>query len=304
MPQDGAPQVLIGVDDLAQRRGEVLDAAEALVGLPDHALEAVDLAGQAPAAGLGALEAEGQLEVLLVADEHGAQLGDLGEGLPQLGLAALPEGGPVVQVEAHRGAVPPGGAGDLEAEPAGLGAQRRDETGHVDDPDALVAEDAVEIEVLGAQRAADLAGAVVPDAGAAVAVARVGDVELVAVAPGPALGDLGALVGHVASGQVGLDELGDGGARDEVREDLHGLAEVAGDGADIGLGARHLEHELVGDVHRLTGGRTDAHPHAGGDDEAPLGVFAQLHGVAFLGCPFRRRSHRGSAPAGRACSTA
>ena len=79
----------------------------------------------------------------------------------------------------------------------------------MDDLHAFAAEDAVEVEVLDVQRPADFAGAVVGDARAARAVAAVGQVELVAIAPGAALLDFLALVVDVPAGEVVLDEAGD-----------------------------------------------------------------------------------------------
>jgi len=75
----------------------------------------------------------------------------------------------------------------------------------MDDLRALVAEDALEVEVLGVQLQPDLTGAVVPDPRATIAVAGVGDVELVAVAPSSALRQIRTLEIHEARGQVRLD---------------------------------------------------------------------------------------------------
>ena len=79
----------------------------------------------------------------------------------------------------------------------GLGRQRADQARQVDDLHAFLAEDPVQVEILHVQRPAHFAGAVVPHARAARAVAAVGDVELVAVAPRPALRHLLAFVVHV-----------------------------------------------------------------------------------------------------------
>ena len=113
---DGAPEVAVGADDLAQRGGEDRGVGIGLPGPVDHALEAVDLARQALAARLRALDAQAELEVLLVADEDVGDAGDLVEDRAQLLLAALPERGPVVQVEGDARAVLLGGPGELQAE--------------------------------------------------------------------------------------------------------------------------------------------------------------------------------------------
>ena len=74
----------------------------------------------------------------------------------------------------------------------------------------LFHEQAVEIEILHIQRAADFARAVVGHARAAHAKAAIGNVELVAVTPGAALRHFRALVIDAAAAQVALDEFGDG----------------------------------------------------------------------------------------------
>ena len=79
----------------------------------------------------------------------------------------------------HRGAVPCRGLGELDAELAGLRRDRGHQPGHVQDLDALGAEEAFEVELVDGQLPTDLAGAVVPHPGATGAVAGVGDVELV-----------------------------------------------------------------------------------------------------------------------------
>jgi len=163
----------------------------------------------------------------------------------------------------------------------------------VQDLDALGAEQPVEVELVDAELAADLAGAVVPDAGGAAAEARVGDVELVPEAPGVALVELRALVAHVALAQVGLDERRDGGALDEGGEDEGRLAQVRHDARDIGLGAGGLQEEAVGDVHRCTVLRGDPDAHRGGDDEGPAGVLAELHELAFRVIDSRETSSGG-----------
>ena len=85
----------------------------------------------------------------------------------QLGFAAFPEGGAVVEVKGDACAVFLGGAGQLEAELAGVGGEGGDQAGQVDDLDAFFAEDAVQVEVFDVEGAADFAGAVVVDARAA-----------------------------------------------------------------------------------------------------------------------------------------
>ena len=184
----------IGADDLAERGGEDGRMGIGPLGPLDHALEAFDLGRQALAARLRAFDAQAELEVLLVAHQDVGHAGDLAEHLAQLFLAVLPERGAMIQVEGDPRAVFLGGPGQLQAERARLGRERRDQARQVDDLHALPAEDPLQIEILDVERPADFAGAVVVHSRPARAAAAVGDVELVAIAPRPALLDLRALV--------------------------------------------------------------------------------------------------------------
>ena len=83
---------------------------------------------------------------------------------------------------------------------------------------ALAAKDALQVKILRPDAAADLAGAVVVDARATHAVARIGDIELVPHAPRPVRLDLRAFIGDVAAAQVALDERGNGAALDKARQ--------------------------------------------------------------------------------------
>lgn len=208
--------MLIGADDLAQGGGEYLGIAVLALHLPDHRFKAVDLAGQVPAAGFRAGETQAQLEVLLIAHQHVGRRGDLVEGLPQFLLTALPEGGPVVEVEAHQGAVLLGCPGQLQAAPGGLRAHGGDEAGDVQDRHSLLPEDPGDVKLVDAQGPPHLPGPVVPHPGGPEAEAAVGDVELVAVTPGSALVHLNPLVADVSGAELGLDESGDGAALDKL----------------------------------------------------------------------------------------
>ena len=125
---------------------------------------------------------------------------------PKLRLPALPEGGAVVHVEADAPAVGPGALRQLQAGLARLGRHGGEQAGHVDDLHALVLEDALQIIVLRADAPAHLAGPVVVHPRAAHAIAGIGDVELVAHAPGALLDDLRALKFDVAAAQIALDK--------------------------------------------------------------------------------------------------
>ena len=138
---------------------------EGLLDAADHPFEPIDLGFDALAAGFGAFDAQTQLEILLIADKDVGDRGDFGEVLAQFRLATFPERGAIVQVEGDAGVVLLGKAGQLQTELAGLGRQSTDQTGQMDDLDALFAKDPFQIKVLHVQRAAHLAGTVVPNAG-------------------------------------------------------------------------------------------------------------------------------------------
>ena len=125
------------------------------------------------------------------------------------------------------------------------------------------------------------------------AVAAVGDVELVAVAPGAALRDLGTLVGHVPAREVVLDDLGDRAPLDEGGEHLDRQAEVGGDARHVGLGAGGLHREGVAAMHRLAVRRRDPDAHARGHDHRPGRVLSQFHDLQF---PFREVGARVRTP--------
>ena len=118
------------------------------------------------------------------------------------------------------------GTCDFKAEPAGVGAEGCDETGEVDDLHSFFPEYPLEVEIPHVERTSDFAGPVVPDSRAAGAIAAVGDVDLVAVAPRSPLGDLRTLEVHPARTQVRLDERCERTSLYEGREDLHGKSEI------------------------------------------------------------------------------
>ena len=116
-----APQVGVGVDDLAQGGRKDLGVRVSRLDPAYHLLEALDLGGDILAARLGAFDAEAELEILLIADENIGIRGYLGEYGVQLALPALPERIAVIEVKRNRRAVLLGFLCKLEAEFARLG---------------------------------------------------------------------------------------------------------------------------------------------------------------------------------------
>ena len=297
----------VDIDHLAQRGGEHRGVRIGFLDLLDHALEAGDLGGDILAARIGAFNPQGQLEVLLIAGQDVGNPGNLGKNPVQLFFTVLPERRAVVEVKGDPGAVLFGRPRQLETEDARLGRQGRDQAGQVQDLHPFPAEDAVQVKVLHIQGAADFTGAVVMDARPARAVAAVGDVELVPVAPRPALLHLLALVGHVAASEVVLDQAGDRAVLDEGGQHLDRQAEVGGHAGDIGFRAGGLHEEAAAGMHGLAVGRGDAHPHAGGDKQGVGAVLFQFDGhiysLPYFGVHLSKTS-RDSASGGRLLSTA
>src|SRR5215207_6581236 len=216
-----APHVSVGVDDLAQRVGEIRRVRVRLGDAADHLFEAVDPRCHRGPGGLRARDAERELEVLLVADQDVGGGRDLGKDRAKLLLAALPERRTVVQVERDPRTVPLRGPGDLKAEAARVWRQRSDHARQMQDPRPLPTEDPVEVEVVRVERAADLTGAVVVHARTAATSTAVGDVELVPITPRRPLNDLRTLIGHVPAGEIMLDQRRDRTARNKRRQHLH-----------------------------------------------------------------------------------
>ena len=185
-----------------------------------------------------------------------------------------------------------GGFGQLQAEFAGFGAHRGDQAGQVQHLNALVAEQALEVEVLYVQRAADFTGAVVGHARAALTVAAVGDIELMAIAPGASLLNLSALVFDMAAAEVILDEARDGRILYKGGQHL-GLEAQRGRYAQyVRLSAGGLHGKQARYMHGLTVLRGDAHAHRRGYDQRIFSVLLKLH----LVIPPMRRPTSGSSP--------
>ena len=142
---------------------------------------------------------------------------------------------------------------------------------------AVLTEQALQVKVLHVQRAANLTGAVVGHARAALAVAAVGYVELMAIAPGAALLDFHALVLYVTAAQVILYEARYRGILDEGGQHLGPEAQRSGNAQHVGLGAGGLHAEKVRYMHRLTMQRSYAHAHRSGYYQRVLGVLLEFH---------------------------
>src|SRR5690554_4176681 len=256
---EATPEVIVGAEDFAQGVGEHTGVGEGLLNTQNHFLEAVDFVANGFSARFGTFNAQAELVVFLVANQYVGYRSYFGKDFTQFFFAAFPEGGAVVQVEGYAGAVLFGSAGQFQTEVSGVGRKGRDESRKVHNLHAFLTENAVQIEVLHVERASHFACAVVLNTGTTRAVTAVGNVELVAVAPGVALLHFRAFILHVAVAQVALDELGYGTAFYEGSEYFNRQAQVGSDARYVGL-------------------------HTGGDDQRPLAVVFKLyaHNYCFL----------------------
>ncbi len=144
------------------------------------------------------------------------------------------------------------------------------------DLNAFLAEDPVEVEILDVQHASDLTRTVVVDTRSAHAVTAVGDVELVAIAPGPALVEFLALIVDVAVSQFALDQRRDRAAGDEVGQDLDRKAQRRGHVEHVGFSTGHLHVVVACRVHGLTVERGDPDPHAARNHERIATILFKL----------------------------
>src|SRR5699024_1596428 len=123
----------------------------------------------------------------------------LAERSQQLLFTVLPETGAVDQVKGDRRATLLGEAGDLETRFRALRGEGGNQAGEVQDPAAVALEDLCQVKVRSLNRPADLSCAVIQDVGGTEAVAGIGDVDLVAVAPRIALRNVHAFILNVAA---------------------------------------------------------------------------------------------------------
>ncbi len=255
--------MLVGGNHLPQRGGVGPRLRIFFSDLIDHELKALDLGRKILSARLGALKAKAELEILFVAHQNICDGRDLVKGFAQLFLAALPERGAVVEVEADERAVFFCNFRNLKAALRGFLAHRGDQPRKVEDAHALFAEDAVEIEIVGTKRSADLAGAVVPHAGRSEPEAGIRDVELVSVAPGAALRHVLPLKTDVARPKLPLDKVRHRRALYKFRKHKALAAEAGRYVEHVALGGGRLQIKQVAVLHRHAVGRRDPEAHAG-----------------------------------------
>ena len=118
-------------------------------------------------------------------------------------------------------------------------------------------------------------GSIVVDTGTASTITAVGQVDLVAVTPGPPLVTLRTLVVDVPASQVIFDQASNRAALDKRRQHLHRQAEVGGNAGDVRFGAGYLDHQRPAGMHRLAVGRRQTDAHAGRHQQGIPAVSSQ-----------------------------
>lgn len=103
--QNCTPEVLVGRNDLAKRRGKHLCVRIFCLHLRDHALKGFDFGSKIFTARFGAFKTKAELKIFFVADEHVGQRSDLAECLGKRILAAFPERRAVIEIERNERAV-------------------------------------------------------------------------------------------------------------------------------------------------------------------------------------------------------
>ncbi len=108
------------------------------------------------------------------------------------------------------------------------------------------------------------------------AVAGIGDIELVAITPRPALIHFFGLNVYMPAGKIILNEPGDRTALDKSRQHLDRQAQVAGYTGHIGLGTGGLHNKRVRAVNRLTVNRRNPNPHTCGHEQRVFTVLVKF----------------------------
>ena len=143
--------------------------------------------------------------------------------------------------------------------------------------DALLPEDTVNIKILDAKRSSDLAGTVIPDARRAQTEAGVRDVELMAIAPRTALLHVQTLKADVSGAELPLDEVRDGAVLDKFGQHEALPPKARGNVQHVRLCARRLHIKRIAVLHRHPIFRRDAHAHARGTRKGVAFHFFYSH---------------------------
>ena len=116
---------------------------------------------------------------------------------------------------------------------------------------AFFGEDAIKIEIIDAKLTADFTGAVVLNTRPARAPAAVGHIDLVAIAPRPALLKLRTFIVHAAASQIVFNKVRHRTALDKGRQHFHRHSKIRRDTGHIAFGAGGLHLKGIAGVKRL-----------------------------------------------------
>src|SRR5690554_403944 len=235
--------MFIGADHFTQCVGKNRRMRKCFLCIHNHPLEGIHGISYILTPRFGPFNTQAELEILLVADKDLGEGSDFPERITQLFLSTLPECGPVVQVKGNKCAMLFGKTGYLQTEVTGVRRQCRYQTGEMYDLHTFLSKDTLEVKILHAQGSAHLTRTIVLYAGTSQSEATVGDVELMAVAPGITLWHLRTFIFHVSCTQIGFDECSDRALLYKGGQHLYRKAQVRGDAGHIrfGAGSLHLE---------------------------------------------------------------
>ena len=155
------------------------------------------------------------MEIFFVADEHVGQRCKFAECLGKRILAAFPERRAVIEIERNERTVLLRGLCQRKAALRCLMAHSRDEAGQVQDSDALLTEDALHVKIFDRKCPTNFTSTVIPETRCAQPKAGIRNVELVPIAPRPALFDIQPLKADVPCAELPLDEVGNGAVLDK-----------------------------------------------------------------------------------------
>ena len=155
------------------------------------------------------------MEIFFVADEHVGQRRDLAECLGKRILAAFPERRAVIEIERNERTVLLRGLCQRKAAFRRLVAHGCNQAGQVENADTLLPEDTLDIKIFDRKCPTNFTSTVIPETRCAQPKAGIRNVELVPIAPRPALFDIQPLKADVPCAELPLDEVGNGAVLDK-----------------------------------------------------------------------------------------
>lgn len=141
-------------------------------------------------------------------------------------------------------------------------AHGRDQTGQMQNADTLLPEDTLDIKIFDRKCPTNFTSTVIPETRCAQPKAGIRNVELVPIAPRPALFDVKAFKTDIPCAKLALDKISNGAALDEFREREALVAKARRNVQHVRLRAGRLHIKQVAVLYRHPLRRRDAHTHA------------------------------------------